>query len=364
MIGLVDYDLYSSASTTQLIPNLEIMKLASYYKVEKNTYCRLLSLDEQDLTAYDKIYFFSESDTQPIIPPQFLAQNNVIYGGTAFTNGIYIPFEEELIDYSLPRTAIYADFLKQKNSEGIEPKIISRLLDGCYYRMYAGNNKMPLPAVQVNKNVYLYDRKFFYPDWEAIIDTISSRRPSLIISIHPIICQKVTDFFKLRSKTKIARTTEIILDLNIPLDEVNYMLKKYSNYFLADINSYSNIYLPLGGNYGTPILYYKDLVYKLNLLYAFWSRDIKIKIKFINTQIGYNNPIKNLSKAIERWVPTNFNSHKKNYKTLNKFIKKGSKNNITIEEQERNNLLQMLPTNADLFEQTYPNIIEGGRWRL
>ena len=29
MIGLVDYDLYSSASTTQLIPNLEIMKLAS-----------------------------------------------------------------------------------------------------------------------------------------------------------------------------------------------------------------------------------------------------------------------------------------------------------------------------------------------
>ena len=193
MIGLVDYDLYSSASTTQLIPNLEIMKLASYYKVEKNTYCRLLSLDEQDLTAYDKIYFFSESDTQPIIPPQFLAQNNVIYGGTAFTNGIYIPFEEELIDYSLPRTAIYADFLKQKNSEGIEPKIISRLLDGCYYRMYAGNNKMPLPAVQVNKNVYLYDRKFFYPDWEAIIDTISSRRPSLIISIHPIICQKVNE---------------------------------------------------------------------------------------------------------------------------------------------------------------------------
>ena len=363
MIGLVDYDLYSSISTNQLIPNLEIMKLASYYKVEKNTFCRLIPLDEQDLTAYDKIYFFSESKVPPIIPPQFLRQNNVIYGGTAFTNEIYIPFEDELIDYSLPRTSIYADFLKQQYNNGTDIKIINRLLDGCYYRMYAGKNKMPLPAVQSNKNVYLYDKDFFYPDWESIIDTISERHPSLIIRIHPIVCHKITDFFTLRKKTKVARTTEIILDLNIPLDEVNYMLKKYTNYFLADINSYSNIYLPLGGTFPTSIGYYKDLVYKINLLYAFWSRDIKIKIKFINSQLGTENPIINLSKAIERWTPTNFNAHKKSYKTLNKFIKKG-KINCTPEEQERDNLLQIIPTSADLFEQTYPKILEGGKWRL
>jgi len=44
MIGLVDFDFYSSTSTTKLIPNIEIMKLATYYKTEKNLFCRLIDL--------------------------------------------------------------------------------------------------------------------------------------------------------------------------------------------------------------------------------------------------------------------------------------------------------------------------------
>ena len=62
MIGLLDYDWCSSKSTTSLIPNLEIMKLATYYKIEENKYCRLLDLNEESLDSYNKIYFFSESD--------------------------------------------------------------------------------------------------------------------------------------------------------------------------------------------------------------------------------------------------------------------------------------------------------------
>ena len=34
MIGLVDYDIQVSTSSQLIIPNLEIMKLATYYKLE------------------------------------------------------------------------------------------------------------------------------------------------------------------------------------------------------------------------------------------------------------------------------------------------------------------------------------------
>ena len=46
MIGLVDFDLQTSTSTSLLIPNLEIMKLATYYKKEENTFCRLIGLNK------------------------------------------------------------------------------------------------------------------------------------------------------------------------------------------------------------------------------------------------------------------------------------------------------------------------------
>ena len=58
MIGLVDYDFLTSSSKTSIIPNLEIMKLAAYYRKEENEFCRLLTLEEdQDLNTYNKIYF-------------------------------------------------------------------------------------------------------------------------------------------------------------------------------------------------------------------------------------------------------------------------------------------------------------------
>ena len=86
MIGLLDLDWELSTSSSRLVPNIEIMKLATYYKVEENQFCRLLSLDEQELTNYDKIYCFSENGENSILPENYLRAKNVIYGGTAFTN--------------------------------------------------------------------------------------------------------------------------------------------------------------------------------------------------------------------------------------------------------------------------------------
>ena len=362
MIGLVDWDLQTSNNTKILIPNLEIIKLATYYRSEENIFCRLVELDETELSGYEKIYFFSEANEMPQIPSAFLRADNIIYGGTAFTKGVYKPFENEIIDFTLPRPAIYKDFLKKKYQEGIKTNVIGHTLDDTYYRMYAGENQLPIPRITQKKRVYLYDKDFFYPNWKEIIEKISLRKPSSIIRIHPIVCKTISQYFELREQSKIARTNEIILDTNIPLNEVYYMLKKYKNLFLADITPNSNIYITLGEDFPSSYHYYKDLIYKLNLLYSFWSAGIEIKIKYIKPSIGINNPMENLSLVIENWARGRW----KNNNTINKRIpkKQRKKDEDTIEEKEKMLLLKFHPSAKDLFNQTFEGLKKGGYWRI
>ena len=360
MIGLLDYDWCVSNKSSVLIPNIEIMKLANYYKTEQNHFCRLLTLEDQELSSCDKIYFFSELNKNPQIPEHYLRANNIIYGGTAFTNGIYIPFENEIIDYTIPKPFIYKEFLKQKYNDGVKARVISHVLDDTYYRNYAGENKLPLPAILPRKRVYLYDRKFFYDDWQETLNKISEHSPASIVRLHPIICHTLTEYFTLRSFQKFSRSNEIILDLNIPLDEIYYMLKKYKNQFLADITQTANVYIILGGSFSTQMLYFRDFIYKLNLLYSFWSCGIMIKIKFEEPNLGFKNPLINLSQLVESVFDIS-HINRRDY-SLNYKIDKRKKNNLWKEEKDL--LLKFHPSAKDLFEQSFNKIFKQGRWRI
>ena len=119
MIGLVDYDILTPNNKNMLIPNLEIMKLATYYKLEENLFCRMVGLEETDLSMYKKIFFFSEVAEQPVIPPAFLQAKNVVFGGTAFTKKKYIPFENSIIDFTIPKPFIYKNFLQEQYQLGL-----------------------------------------------------------------------------------------------------------------------------------------------------------------------------------------------------------------------------------------------------
>ena len=107
-MGLVDLQLQSWDKPQLCPPNLEIMKLATYYKQEENKFCRLINLDESELSNYEKIYIFSESKNFITVPEAFKKATNVIYGGTAFTNNKYVPFTNKIIDYTIPTPGIYS----------------------------------------------------------------------------------------------------------------------------------------------------------------------------------------------------------------------------------------------------------------
>ena len=359
MIGLVDYDWLQSKKVTVLIPNIEIMKLATYYKKEENHFCRLLTLDEQELESYDKIYFFSESSKYPVIPTHYLRADNVIYGGTAFTKK-YIPFKNEIIDYTIPKPTIYKDFLKDKYNDGIKAKIIAKVIDDTYYRIYAGENKLPIPPIKFQKRIYLYDKDFFYPDWKETLEEIIARNPITILRIHPVVCHTLAEYFSLRSYEKFARSNEIILDLNIPLDEVSYMLHHYKKLFLADITKTSSVYLPIGGTLPSQAKYFRDFIYKLNLLYSFWSAGIMIKLKFIEPDIGVKNPVQNISILAARYADISRNRNLDII--LNEKIHKRKKDNLYKDEYDL--LLKFYPSAKELFNQSFNKLQQRGLWRI
>ena len=325
MIGLVDLQLQSWDKPQLCPPNLEIMKLATYYQTEENKFCRLVNLNETEFGGYEKIYVFSESKQYTTIPEAFRRANNIVYGGTAFTNGKYIPFENSIIDFTIPRPAIYKEYLIQKRHR-----------------------------------IYIYDNDFFQEGWRKIIDRMMDRHPSSINFIHPAHYKKISDFLEVRENSLIAKGNDAYLDLNIPLKETPILMNHYKNRLLATIVPSSQVYLSLGGSFHYQSDYFKDIIYKLNLLYVFWSCNIPIKIKYEEPTLGCYNPIPDISKLITTWTQGETCSHKS---IIDRIPKDKSLSNVRPEREQLRMILDKYPNSETLFRQTTETTKQGGLWR-
>ena len=360
MIGLVDLQLQSWDKPQLCPPNLEIMKLATYYKQEENKFCRIINLDETEFGGYEKVYIFSEAKNYITVPEALKRASNVIYGGTAFTNGKYVPFENKLIDYTIARPNIYASFLKDKYIAGLPEIEVKRLLDNSYYRWHAGKEALPLPSIQKRHRIYIYDKDFFQDGWRKIIDRIMARRPSSINFIHPAHYTKISDFLEVRENALIAKGNDAYLDLNIPLKETPILMKHYKNRLLAVINPSSQVYLSLGGSFHYQSDYLKDIIYKLNLLYVFWNNKIPMKVKYEEPTLGCYNPIPDLSKMISTWTQ----GETCNYKSIIERIPKDKRmTDVRPEREQLRVILDRYPSSETLFRQTKETVQKGGFWR-
>ena len=360
MIGLVDLQLQSWDKPQLCPPNLEIMKLATYYQAEENKFCRLINLDETELGGYEKVYVFSESKDHITVPEAFKRADNVVFGGTAFTNGIYVPFENKLIDYTIARPRIYANFLKEKYQAGLKEIEVTRLLDNSYYRWHAGETPLPLPAIKKRHRIYIYDREFFQEGWRKIIDRIIDRGPSSINFIHPAHYKHISDFLEVRENALIARGNDAFLDLDIPLKETPILMRLYKNRLLAVISQSSQVYITLGGSFHYQSDYLKDIIYKLNLLYVFWSCKIPLKIKYEEPTLGCYNPIADLSKLISTWSQ----GETCHIKSIVDRIPKDKKlTEIRPEREQLRIILDRYPSSKTLFYQTTETAKQGGFWK-
>ena len=294
------------------------------------------------------------------MPDALKRASNVVYGGTAFTNGIYIPFENRLIDYTLARPRIYTQFLRDKMQAGLANIEVSRLLDNSYYRWHAGKEVLPLPSIKKRHRIYIYDRDFFQEGWREIINRMINRKPSSINFIHPAHYKKISDFLEVRENSLIAKGNDAYLDLNIPLKETPVLMKHYKNRLLAVINPSSQVYLSLGGSFHYQSDYFKDIIYKLNLLYIFWSCNIPIKIKYEEPTLGCYNPIADISKLISTWTQ----GETRNYKCITDRIPKDKKmTEVRPEREQLRVILDRYPSFETLFRQTTETVKKGGLWK-
>lgn len=360
MIGLVDLQLQSWDKPQLCPPNLEIMKLATYYQTEENKFCRIINLDEKELGGYEKIYVFSENKNYITVPEAFRRSPNVIYGGTAFTNGKYIPFENKLIDYTLAKPRIYTQWLKDKYAAGLPEIEIKRLFENSYYRRFIDKEELPIPAIKKRHRIYVYDTNFFQEGWRPVVDRMIARRPSSIFFIHPTHYTKITDFLEVRENALIARINDVFLDLNIPLKETPILMKHYKNRLLAVINPSSQIFLPLGGSFHYRTEYFKDIIYKLNLLYVFWSCNIPMKLKYEEPTLGCYNPFPELSKLISTWSQGE-TIHTKSI--IDRIPKDKKLTDVRPEREQLRTILKYYPSHETLFRQTFESTQKGGFWK-
>ena len=85
-----------------------------------------------------------------------------------------------------------------------------------------------------------------------------------------------------------------------------------------------------------------------------------IKIKFEEPNLGFKNPLINLSQLAESIFDINY-ANRRDY-SLNYKINKRKKDNLW--EEEKKLLLKFHPSAKDLFEQSFNKIFKQGRWRI
>lgn len=359
MIGFIDYDFFQTSKLSY--PNLEMMKLSSFLTFDSGAreFCRLLSPDEPDLEAYEEIHFFAENENC-VIPNLVRAHPNAHYHGLYFTDGVYKPFERELIEYTIPRPYIYVEYLKKRLAENLnnyrEIHALKKFLNSTYYRAYVNGKILPIPAIKRKERLYLYDRNFFFDGWEAVIDEITARNPSMIVCVHPIHCKTMGQYLRVREYEKLARGNEVWWDLPVPLTDINYLFKHYYAELKNDITIPAQVYLPIGGNSLVMDSYcVRELTYKLNLLYSFWARSIPLKLRYVRPTTGHRNPMEELFEELEEW-----GSISTPYRRDTAFIDFVAKKNKAV----RSAMARCGEDTQVLFNQSYNSISYYKFWRL
>lgn len=192
-IGLIDQD--ALFYPKKFFPNLEIMKLASYHKKQRNIVEFILDVDIVD--KYSKFYLRKDLQDGVFYDTELILKKGCEYGGLAFTQGLYSPLPDE-IEQCIPDFTIYRNFFKRYNPK-IKCGISKNILDNATYLRAIYNDKIQESIVENTiynntygrANIYIYDQHFL--TWENLeyLSELMQNSSQKVKFLYP---QRITDF--------------------------------------------------------------------------------------------------------------------------------------------------------------------------
>lgn len=237
MIGLIDYDLFFKFK----YPNLEIMKLFSYFKKQRKNIELITNIDQIDHYAH---IFFRQENSNYEFPTHIINDIRTQWGGKAFSPH-YEPMKST-IEYIVPDSSIYYDYLISSIYAGaIKPSILTHVKKTNYARII--NNGMlydPNFETKLDANkpyLVIYDDNFFsYNEWFRIFDSIKDYSIQLV---YPGIITELQDATNILLSNNFKHKNNKIV-FRLPLNDKKIIVKELFPHFDNTVGN--NCYMEFG----------------------------------------------------------------------------------------------------------------------
>lgn len=329
-IGLLDHDalFYPNA----FYPNLEIMKLSTYYKKNKDYVSLILNMNNTD--RYNKIVLRKEINDENY-PSSLLLDKRCEYGGRAFTNGEYIPFDMK-IENSIPDLSIYNLYFKtilKGNKKYLD--MTKKYLNSSFIRLSSNGKDCDIDiSKSITQNtkrghdIFVYDNNIFKINNSINVLEENTNGAQKVLFINFQKSSNFEDIEKLCRCKWCGAKNEIIYDKVILNKEFKIICEKSQDFFVKP-----SILMCCDKNK----TYTRNFLisdFKNSLNRAIYSITTKSKIKFKCKEEPYDDNFKMLYRSLDSWISNNFvnysfydfilNRSKKQIKFLDSLIKNDS----------------------------------------
>ena len=293
-IALIDQD--ALLNKKDFYFDLDIMKLASYYK-SKREITKLL-LNATEYTQYSQTYFIKNRFDYKIMSNIF-QDPRIIYRGYAFSANEYDPLPDD-IERAEPDLSIYDTYLKFNDNIAERRRVkfdLPLFENSCHSRLSTLSHTCNLPTSRVlykeSDGVCLYDYNIFgYDNWKDATEDLKNK--SLRMRFSPITSNiediiYMLDRYSLRTENHLILSTEITQDI---LEQVLEYGKNYKDrikiHILKDLNFYNKeIYKTQIKKALNTIL---ELKYNKTRIHAYIDpRDIDERTAFLNNIAYWSN---------------------------------------------------------------------------
>lgn len=235
MKGIIDCDLLSR-SPTQFIPNLEAMKLFFYFN--RNVAKTKLIFDENYLDVCDEIWIRKEYRDSPTPRNLLKGQKNVNWGGQAFTDDLYVPFENLNIERAHPNFKVYNEYILEHmlTKKSWQNRFL-RYIDFSFIRLFAGVEP-PFYEILEGSPLLVYDSELFeHKDYHTVYQEMLNRKPNLIEFSHPTRITKpdqIESLIEIRERAGIEKKNfrqRMYIDLSLTENDFEYLMSQYIDSF-------------------------------------------------------------------------------------------------------------------------------------